>query len=715
MQFSGRFIFVVLLLMVGLAFVPDGIAARDDISAGDKSSASISAEIQTIDGRKISGEIQIADESILVKTGDSVSRWKLADIASITSVPSTQPTSVDQIGTATGLKAEYFDDQDLRKLRLVRYDPAINFQWGLGAPDPSLAIDFSARWTGKITADYSEVYTFQTFAEDGVRFWVDGKLQIDQWNDVQPFKQECTFEMERGKKYNLRLEYRNKTGEATVRLRWQSKTVPSQIVSPANLFPPDNIDKASATLPAASLAASPATAPATQPLNSAVVLISPVADRWKVSPGTINLEAATTFSLMDIARVEFYSGKTLLGVASTAPFKYTWTNVPHGHHQLTARLIDRKGTINASPEVSVNVAANGSGSLPLPWGSMRLGATPRRDSCGYSGGLFTIRAGGGELRGAFDSGYFIAQPLDEDGQITIRVGSVAGDSAPHAACGVMFRESLSGDSRYVALVAGRETVEYLCRREPASWVAANDMTRATPCYLRLVRLGKLFKAYISDTGTNWQLVGSDQIGFSSAAFVGIITTSRADEDLCNATVDHVNVQIGSPPMDATGSGVRFSNGSFISGTVSHSTNEKMEFITGSKKTGYSINQVSRIYLNPVPLEMTTNMLSGHTGILLSTGDFYEGEFQKLTDGKITIDSIVFGPKTFPATDVLAIVLRDAPRLSAGFEVQHIGGNIYRPHEIKLTNQVMILSDDVLGEIPIALNEIKSLKRITANK
>ncbi|MDQ3702122.1 MAG: PA14 domain-containing protein, partial [Chloroflexota bacterium] len=66
---------------------------------------------------------------------------------------------------------------------LVRDDPAIDFDWGTGAPAPGLPVDnFSVRWTRDVAFDGScrEVLTL---SDDGIRVLVDGRLAVSYWFD----------------------------------------------------------------------------------------------------------------------------------------------------------------------------------------------------------------------------------------------------------------------------------------------------------------------------------------------------------------------------------------------------------------------------------------------------------------------------------------------------------------------------------------------------
>lgn len=68
---------------------------------------------------------------------------------------------------------------------LVRTDPAVSFQWGLGSPAPSVANDyFLTRWTGFITVPAAGSYSFGVDSNDGMRTWVNSTKVLDSWSDV---------------------------------------------------------------------------------------------------------------------------------------------------------------------------------------------------------------------------------------------------------------------------------------------------------------------------------------------------------------------------------------------------------------------------------------------------------------------------------------------------------------------------------------------------
>ena len=86
-----------------------------------------------------------------------------------------------------------------------------------------------------------------------------------------------------------------------------------------------------------------------------VTLTAPSANSLYVAPATIALAATATDSAASITKVDFYSGATLLGTATNAPYTFTWDDVPTGTFMLTARAINAVGAATTSAPVTVSV------------------------------------------------------------------------------------------------------------------------------------------------------------------------------------------------------------------------------------------------------------------------------------------------------------------------------------------------------------------------
>ena len=79
--------------------------------------------------------------------------------------------------------------------------------------------------------------------------------------------------------------------------------------------------------------------------------------------GNITIDATASDPDGSIARVEFYNGYTLLGVATTAPYSFTWNSVANGCYDVNVRAIDNQGGV-ATDRVDLTVGT-GCGRAPF--------------------------------------------------------------------------------------------------------------------------------------------------------------------------------------------------------------------------------------------------------------------------------------------------------------------------------------------------------------
>jgi hypothetical protein len=121
----------------------------------------------------------------------------------------------------TGWQGEYYNNLWLAgSPALVRTDTNIDFDWGMGSPDPSIsADDFSVRWTRTVNLESGD-YRFTTETDDGVRLYVDGILIIDEWYDQAPTIHTADLNLSAGD-HSLRMEYYENGGGAVARLSWE--------------------------------------------------------------------------------------------------------------------------------------------------------------------------------------------------------------------------------------------------------------------------------------------------------------------------------------------------------------------------------------------------------------------------------------------------------------------------------------------------------------
>eukprot|EP00960_Hanusia_phi_P058256 763832-Hanusia_phi.AAC.2 len=107
-------------------------------------------------------------------------------------------------------------------------------------PESSLSI----RWKGYLQAAYPQVYTFTLSvkeADERVRFWIEDKLLIDQWDSLDSIdtSQTYNFECPTQTVYDIVIEYKDVTGGRGLRMDWETSdiaVIPQQVVPSSRLY-----------------------------------------------------------------------------------------------------------------------------------------------------------------------------------------------------------------------------------------------------------------------------------------------------------------------------------------------------------------------------------------------------------------------------------------------------------------------------------------------
>jgi len=149
-------------------------------------------------------------------------------LPSPTPSPSATPTPE---GSITDWLGQYYAGMSLEgNPLLVRNDPSIEFDWGLGAPGPGLPADrFSARWLRQAHFE-AGLYRFTVLVDDGVRVWVDGQLLLDEWHDSSQATYYFDLPLSEGS-HALRVDYYENLVEARIAVRWQPVAAPTPTAS----------------------------------------------------------------------------------------------------------------------------------------------------------------------------------------------------------------------------------------------------------------------------------------------------------------------------------------------------------------------------------------------------------------------------------------------------------------------------------------------------
>lgn len=99
------------------------------------------------------------------------------------------------------------------------------------------------------------------------------------------------------------------------------------------------------------------------------------------------------------------------------------------------------------------------------------------------------------------------------------------------------------------------------------------------------------------------------------------------------------------------------------------------------------------------------------GVLLASGDFFEGELSALNDHTLTLTSTLFGERHFRTDrEVVAIRLRNAGAPQGKWIVRLTNGTVARASGVQIAGGVLQFDDPAAGPMTATLNELVELRR-----
>lgn len=137
-----------------------------------------------------------------------------------------------------GLSAKYYNGVNFDTLKIDRIDPYVEFVSSAGSPGIGVDVDnFSARYEGKIKPKYTETYTIYITHTHGARVWINDLVTplIDQWTTTGTHS--ATIALTADQFYDLKVEWQHTTGNAELRLEWQSTAQALEVVPHRALYP----------------------------------------------------------------------------------------------------------------------------------------------------------------------------------------------------------------------------------------------------------------------------------------------------------------------------------------------------------------------------------------------------------------------------------------------------------------------------------------------
>ncbi|MBK8092972.1 MAG: autotransporter-associated beta strand repeat-containing protein [Verrucomicrobiaceae bacterium] len=157
---------------------------------------------------------------------------------------------VSAFSQGTGLTGQYYDTATFGTLKTTRTDATVNFSFGTAIPSGTTitnADTFSIAWSGQIEPEFTGLYTFYVTADDGARLWVNDQMIASRTFAAAGPEMRGQVNLEAGKRVNIRLEYIEQTGSASVKLEWSCASRAREVIPTSRLYPA-RVDKAGGSL-----------------------------------------------------------------------------------------------------------------------------------------------------------------------------------------------------------------------------------------------------------------------------------------------------------------------------------------------------------------------------------------------------------------------------------------------------------------------------------
>jgi hypothetical protein len=184
------------------------------------------------------------------------------------------------------------------------------------------------------------------------------------------------------------------------------------------------------------------------------------------------------------------------------------------------------------------------GSLPSPWQHADVGSVGIAGTAQYLAPVFTIQGSGNDIQSTSDQFHYMYQDSYGDCEIVVRVFSQQNTNS-WAKTGIMIRESLNANSANAFVgITPSNAATFQRRYSTANYTShtGGGTGFTAPCYLKLVRSGNNFSAYISSDTASWTQVGStNTIAMPTSVKIGLAVCSHTNSSLSSVKFDNISI------------------------------------------------------------------------------------------------------------------------------------------------------------------------------
>ena len=353
-----------------------------------------------------------------------------------------------------------------------------------------------------------------------------------------------------------------------------------------------------------------------------------------------------------------------------------------------------------------------SGELPSPWMSEDVGSVRVAGSAEFRRGAFRVRSSGTNAVGMADAGHFVFKPVADRCELVARVSKVQ-RTDPWARAGLMMRETLDAGARnvFLSVSAARGGVSQWRERFGEETSITLDRGMSVPCWLKLKRDADVFTALKSRNGMQWTVVERFTLAMAKDYYVGLAAVSVRGDVLNESVFEYVESGPSVKSRWFTPQ-VELSSGSSKIGYLEAMDDSTIYFENKLGRESMSRASVANIRFQPVPSRWAAFLNQDRTGVLLTSGEFIDGDCRSIEGGRVTVSSVPLGLVRYDVnSEVLALVLRRRTASSAhSYEVKLNDGSVWRGRDAVIDRLGVTIREPALGLRYIPLHEVAELRR-----
>ena len=227
------------------------------------------------------------------------------------------------------------------------------------------------------------------------------------------------------------------------------------------------------------------------------------------------------------------------------------------------------------------------------------------------------------------------------------------------------------------------------------------------------REGSTFTALRSRNGAQWAVVDKVTMTATKDLYVGMAVVGVRGNLLNESVFEQVEEGPALRNRWFTPQ-VELQSGSMQLGYIETMDDTVIRFENFAAKDPVSRAGVANIRFQPLPSRLAWALNEGRPGVLLTSGEFIDGECRGVSAGRVVVSSVPLGLVRYDVnSEVIALVLRKrGVSVAHSYEMKTVDGSVWRGLDVAIDRMGLVIREPMLGLRRIPLHELAEFRRRT---